>query len=99
MSTDNVPEQASETRATSSEQPASPTVDNTMEPAAEPAVAPVGEAATERTSEPVSEEAPAEEPGEPLEDFADILSQFERSHTHKPASGARQIEGIVISVS
>ncbi len=44
-------------------------------------------------------ESPAEEPVEPLEDFADILSQFERSHTHKPASGAKQIEGIVISVS
>jgi small subunit ribosomal protein S1 len=33
------------------------------------------------------------------ENFADILSDFERSHTHKPASGARQLEGTVVSLS
>ncbi len=44
-------------------------------------------------------EAPAEEPAEPQENFADILSQFERSHTHKPASGVKQIEGNVVSLS
>ncbi len=31
--------------------------------------------------------------------FADILSQFEQSHTHKPASGVKQIEGVVVSLS
>ena len=36
---------------------------------------------------------------EPQENFADILSQFEKSHTHKPASGVKQIEGTVVSLS
>ena len=27
------------------------------------------------------------------ENFADILSDFERSHTHKPEGGATQLEG------
>src|SRR5579871_5910784 len=39
------------------------------------------------------------ESSEPQENFADILSQFEQTHTHKPASGARQIEGNVVSLS
>ncbi len=38
-------------------------------------------------------------PAEPQENFADILSQFEKSHTHKPASGVKQIEGVVVSLS
>ena len=33
------------------------------------------------------------------ESFADLLSAFEKSHTHKAAPGARQLEGTVISVS
>src|SRR5271170_3605617 len=32
------------------------------------------------------------------EDFADILSQFEKSHTHK-ATGQKQLQGTVVSVS
>jgi len=36
---------------------------------------------------------------ESTENFADILSDFERSHTHKLASGARQLEGTVVSLS
>ncbi len=36
---------------------------------------------------------------EPQEDFAALLSEFERSHTHKPASGAKQLQGTVVSVS
>jgi small subunit ribosomal protein S1 len=48
----------------------------------------------------VPPEAPPEEaPAEPQENFADILSQFEKSHTHKPASGVKQIEGTVVSLS
>ncbi len=34
---------------------------------------------------------------EPQEDFAALLSEFERSHTHKPASGAKQLQGTVVS--
>ncbi|MGA8085819.1 MAG: 30S ribosomal protein S1 [Terracidiphilus sp.] len=44
-------------------------------------------------------EEPIEPPTEPQENFADILSQFEKSHTHKPASGAKQIEGTIVSLS
>ncbi|MGA9669558.1 MAG: 30S ribosomal protein S1 [Terracidiphilus sp.] len=33
------------------------------------------------------------------ESFADLLSAFEKSHTHKAAPGARQLEGTVVSVS
>lgn len=35
----------------------------------------------------------------PDENFADILSDFERSHAHKPAGGAKQLEGTVVSLS
>ena len=41
--------------------------------------------------------APPEE--EPTESFADALRDFERSHSHKPASGAKQLEGTVVSLS
>ncbi len=33
------------------------------------------------------------------ESFGELLSQFERSHSHKAADGSRQIEGTVITVS
>jgi small subunit ribosomal protein S1 len=46
-----------------------------------------------------AEEAATESAAAPIENFADILSDFERSHTHKPASGARQLEGNVVSLS
>ncbi|MGA8727757.1 MAG: 30S ribosomal protein S1 [Terracidiphilus sp.] len=36
---------------------------------------------------------------EPQEDFAALLSEFERSHTHKPAGGAKQLQGTVVSLS
>jgi small subunit ribosomal protein S1 len=36
---------------------------------------------------------------EPIENFADILSNFERTHSRKPGTGARQFEGTVISLS
>ena len=45
------------------------------------------------------EASPEDLPAEPQENFADILSQFEKTHTHKPASGVRQIEGNVVSLS
>ena len=46
-----------------------------------------------------AQDATIESAAEPTENFADILSDFERSHTHKPASGARQLEGTVVSLS
>ena len=99
MSNDIVPES----------QPTSVTPESTSEQTASPASdpAPVGSASIAAepsepdvlpTAEPVAE-APAEEPAEPQENFADILSQFEKSHTHKPASGVKQIEGTIVSLS
>ena len=41
--------------------------------------------------------APVEE--EPTESFADLLRDFERSHSHKSEPGARQLQGTVISLS
>ncbi len=36
---------------------------------------------------------------ETTESFADLLSQYEKSHTHKPEDGGRQVEATVITVS
>jgi small subunit ribosomal protein S1 len=42
----------------------------------------------------------AEEPSEPEESFADLLNDFERSHSHKSEQpGQRQLQGVVISLS
>ncbi|WP_348263165.1 30S ribosomal protein S1 [Telmatobacter sp. DSM 110680] len=89
MSTENVPE-------------SQPTSD-TPEAASDQTPAPAGDvsapvASPQKPAEPAAE-APPEEPAEPQENFADILSQFEKSHTHKPASGVKQIEGTVVSLS
>ena len=46
--------------------------------------------AAANTSEPVEE---------PTESFADLLSAFERTHSHKSEPGSRQLEGTVVSVS
>jgi small subunit ribosomal protein S1 len=51
--------------------------------AAQPAPAPV--------PEPIAEE--------PLEDFGALLSQFEKSHSHKAAPGQKQLQGTVVSLS
>jgi len=99
MSTDSVPESqpASDTPETAREQtttPSSESVATSSIPAPESGHNP----APEPSVVPVDQE-PAEVPAEPQENFADILSQFEKSHTHKPASGVKQIEGTVVSLS
>lgn len=53
--------------------------------------------AAETPAEPT--QATTEVASEPAENFADILSDFERTHVHKPESGAQQLDGTVISVS
>ena len=70
----------------------------TTAPAAENVPAP---AESEKAAvSPQPEKGVAEEPAEPVEDFANILKEFERGHARKPeAGGAKQIEGRVISVS
>jgi len=97
MSTDNVPgsEPASETPATPNEQSAAT---GQSDLAAESREAERETPATAAPGEPSAEPA-TEEPVEPLEDFADILQQFEKSHSHKGASGTRQIDGTVISLT
>jgi len=58
--------------------------------------APASQVQSTPVPEPVYEE-PAEE--EPVESFADLLRDFERSHSHKPEGGAKQLQGTVVSVS
>ena len=101
MSTDSVSEfpSESETSATSSEQSSVPASETSPEPAAETAPSVESQPAATQPNEAAPEKAGAEELVEPQEDFADILSRFERSHIHKSETGAKQIEGMVISVS
>ena len=48
---------------------------------------------------PVAPPAMEPEAEEPTENFADMLSQFEKSHSHKTAAGQKQLQGTVVSVS
>ena len=50
---------------------------------------------------PTSEVPPesAAEPSEFQESFADLLNDFERSHSHKSEPGQRQLQGVVVSLS
>jgi small subunit ribosomal protein S1 len=45
--------------------------------------------------------APVPEPvvEEPQEDFAELLKQFEKSHSHKAAPGQKQLQGTVVSLT
>lgn len=103
MSNENIPESES-TSETPSTTPAPieiPVGDGMAEftsaPAAESSTA---EDVAKAPDVPVAEEAPAEEPAEPMEDFAEILKEFERGHSRKQeGGGAKQLEGTVISVS
>ena len=52
----------------------------------------------ENTAEPIPDEPIAESPEEPTESFADLLKDFERTHTHKSEAGPR-LNGTVVSVS
>jgi small subunit ribosomal protein S1 len=42
---------------------------------------------------------PSDPTEEPTESFADLLSQFERSHSHRAEPGSKQLQGTVVSVS
>jgi small subunit ribosomal protein S1 len=70
-----------------------PTPENAPEPALQPdpAPAPAAEPPVAPSMEPVAEE--------PAESFADMLSEFERSHSHKAEAGQKQLQGTVISLS
>jgi small subunit ribosomal protein S1 len=75
-----------------------PTSENTPEPApiAEPAAEAAAQAA-ETAAEPPAEASAETE--EPVESFADLLNEFERSHAHKSEPGQKQLQGTVVSLS
>jgi small subunit ribosomal protein S1 len=78
-------------------------------PIPENALEPVSEPARETLPEPVAAFKPAVRPKsvpapelvaeEPAENFAEMLSQFEKSHSHKAAGQKQQLQGTVVSVS
>jgi small subunit ribosomal protein S1 len=78
----------------------------TQEIAPAPVPEPIVEAVVEPAPQAIAETAPAPAPQaaepveeEPAESFADLLRDFERSHTHKSEPGAKQLRGTVISLS
>ncbi|HEV2213836.1 MAG TPA: 30S ribosomal protein S1 [Terracidiphilus sp.] len=64
--------------------------------ATETAVAPE---AAPSSAPPSQTEINSSEPLEPVESFADLLRDFEKSHAHKSDGNARQIQATVLSVS
>jgi small subunit ribosomal protein S1 len=68
-----------------------PTPESTPEQIADPIV--------EAASEPIAEPEPEPVAEEPTESFADLLQEFERSHSHKAEPGSKQLQGTVVSVS
>ena len=69
------------------------------EPIAEPAPAVIAEPVPTPKPKAAAEPAPEPVEEEPTESFADLLRDFERSHSHKSEPGARQLQGTVISLS
>ena len=60
---------------------------------------PIAEAAPEAPSEAASEPVAAPEPEpEPTESFADMLAEFEHTHSHKSEGGNTQLQGTVVSL-
>jgi len=66
---------------------------------------PIPEISPEFVAKPVAEPVavsvaqPSDsEPEEPQESFADLLNDFERSHSHKSEPGQRQLQGTVVSL-
>jgi small subunit ribosomal protein S1 len=57
------------------------------------------EMTAQSSQDPEITSTPSDPNLEPTESFADLLSQFEKSHTHKAEGGQKQLEGIVVSVS
>jgi small subunit ribosomal protein S1 len=76
-----------------------PTPEITPEPAAEPVKQSAGAPGLSLLG---TRESPISEPSEslePEESFADLLNDFERSHSHKSEPGQRQLQGVVVSLS
>jgi small subunit ribosomal protein S1 len=69
------------------------------EPTPDPIPKPIREPAPEPIPQPDPEPSPEPVGDEPTESFADVLNQFEKSHSHKAAPGQKQLQGTVVSVS
>jgi small subunit ribosomal protein S1 len=89
-------------------EPSQPSVENAPYPIPEPVLAPIPASLPEPipalisapNARPVPEAvAVSETAEEPTESFADLLSAFERSHSHKGEPGQKQLQGTVISLS
>ncbi|MGA2276103.1 MAG: S1 RNA-binding domain-containing protein [Terracidiphilus sp.] len=75
---------------------AAPTVERAPEaPSVPTAARPVVEAIAASVPAPAAETVA----GEPEESFADLLSAFERSHSHKGVAGQKQLQGVVVSLT
>ena len=103
MTNDNI-EESLPTPENTPEPAAEPIPEPAPDPIVEPAPRPIAEAEPEPAPQPIPAPIPepiAEEPPteEPTESFADLLSAFERSHSHKTEPGQRQLQGIVVSLS
>jgi small subunit ribosomal protein S1 len=87
---ESAPVTAVEPPAESAPEPVEEVSESEVEPAPVPVAAPVTKPAP----------APAvEEPEEPQESFADLLKDFESSHSHRGEPGQRQLKGVVISLT
>jgi small subunit ribosomal protein S1 len=79
------------------------TIDNPQESQPTPEISPefvakpVAEPAAVSVAQP--SEPPDSESAEPQESFADLLNDFERSHSHQSEPGQRQLQGTVVSLS
>ena len=107
-----IPEETPEPTAEAPVEPApevlaEPIAEAVNEPEPEPApiaepvsvAEPVREAVPVRVPEPVAPGQVPEPESEPTESFADLLSAFERTHSHKGEPGAKQLQGTVVSLS
>jgi small subunit ribosomal protein S1 len=81
------------------EQRPEPPAEAGAQSAHQPAVAESSEPAVPEASQETSAERNPEPPAEPEESFADVLSAFERTHTHHPEAGAKQLLGTVVSLT
>jgi small subunit ribosomal protein S1 len=88
------PEPAVESTAEIAPEPAAEVAETIAKPApvAEPTTVPAPKAAP--IAPPV-----VEEPEEPQESFADLLKEFESSHSHRGEPGQRQLKGVVVSLT
>jgi small subunit ribosomal protein S1 len=73
-----------------------PSVEVPPATAAEPTPEPIAEPVTAQADEPTSDQ---DQNPDGESSFADLLQAFERSHTHTPGSGSKQLQGTVVSLS